>query len=159
MRNFIVITITSVFCILASCNSNNKEKKIQDVKNKILKGEGEKKYLYTKDNDTVLLVLRMEDYKINGEFAILPFEKDMRKGIILNGQIKGDTLFADYQSMQEGINSNCEIAFLKKGSTYVLSNDFLLDRNYYYNSDYTIGKFKNKQAIIFDGYILNRDLK
>lgn len=118
--------------------------------------EAEQTYLYANNKDTTRLVLKNAGAEISGSLDILPFEKDSRRGTLSKGEMKGDTLFALYKSIQEGQESECEIAFLKKGDAYVLTNDIFGEENFQYNADYSKGSFKNKQAIKFDGETLNK---
>jgi hypothetical protein len=56
-----------------------------------------------------------------------------------------------YNSTQEGQTSDSEVAILKKGDGYILSNDIGGGDNYKFNSDYTKGYFIDKSKIKFDG--------
>lgn len=152
-KQILTITIT-IILFLTSCKEYKKHEQNQNVTNK--KIENEQSYRYEKNRDTVLLVLQNIENKISGKLDILPYEKDSRRGTIINGQFKGDTLFAFYNSIQEGQKSECEIAFLKNGDSYILSNDIFGENNYRYNSDYTKGSFKNKHIIKFDGNTLKK---
>lgn len=102
-------------------------------------------------NYCVTLVAKNYALLIAKNSALLLTDYNSRIGVITDGQMKGDTLFAMYTSMQEGDESECEIAFLKKGDSYILTNDIFLESNYQYNSDYSKGSFKDKNSIKFDG--------
>lgn len=154
MTKQILATLIVIILFAASCKENKKYAQNQNATNN--KIESEQSYLYQKNGDTVLLVLQNSENKISGKLDFLPYEKDSRRGTIINGFFKGDTLFALYNSVQEGQKSECEIAFLKNGDRYILSNDIFGVNNYQYNSDYTIGNFKNKHNIKFDGDTLKR---
>ncbi len=113
-------------------------------------------YLYGNNGDTILLNLQNTNQDITGALSILPFEKDSRMGTIHAGKMSGDTLFAIYNSTQEGQDSECEIAFLKKNDGYILTNDIYGETNYQYNKDYTKGSFIDKSKIKFDGEFLKK---
>lgn len=69
-------------------------------------------------NDTVLLNLTKNGDVITGSLNINRSGKDANRGVI-SGTMKGDTLFADYTFMSEGIESVREVAFLKKGDAMI----------------------------------------
>ena len=122
--------VAGVFFLISSCKENKKEeqnleKTKENLKTENLKMEEEQTYLYANNNDTILLELKNAENTISGKLDILRYQKDSRRGTINNGQIKGDTLFAVYKSMQEGQESECEVAFLKKEDSYIFSNDIL----------------------------------
>lgn len=141
MKN-ILLASTAIAFLLASCDNNSTPT------------SGTTCYLSAANKDSISLTLNYAASEITGELNILPFEKDSRRGTLKNGKMQGDTLFAIYDSQQEGMRSECEIAFLKKDATYILSNDIYSETNYVYNADYTKGNFKDKSAIKFDGETL-----
>ncbi len=79
---------------------------------------------------------------VTGELVYDYFEKDKNTGTI-KGEMKGDTLFAEYMFMSEGINSVREVAFLKKGDSWIEG---------YGDVEEQTGKivFKNKAALKFE---------
>jgi hypothetical protein len=154
-RQALTIAVTAIF-LTTSCKESKKQELIQNETNENLKIENEQTYLYTNNGDTTILTLKNIDNTISGKLSFLAYEKDKRIGVIVNGQMKGDTLFAIYNSMQEGYESECEIAFLKKDDSYILSNDIFGEDNYQYNADYTKGSFKNRNTIKFDGEKLKK---
>lgn len=69
--------------------------------------------------DTIAMTLVIKDNEItDGQLSYHLFEKDKNDGT-LKGQIKGDTIFADYTFMSEGKQSVREVAFLKEGDAYI----------------------------------------
>jgi hypothetical protein len=69
--------------------------------------------------DTIAMTLIIKDNEItDGQLSYHLFEKDRNDGT-LKGQIKGDTIFADYTFMSEGKQSVREVAFLKQGNAYM----------------------------------------
>lgn len=69
--------------------------------------------------DTIAMTLVIKDNQITeGQLSYHLFEKDRNDGT-LKGQIKGDTIFADYTFMSEGRQSVREVAFLKQGDAYI----------------------------------------
>jgi len=71
-------------------------------------------YIYTKNRDTIKLKLNTENEELTGDLSYNLFEKDSNKGTIA-GEIKGDTIIAEYTFNSEGMQSIREIVFLKKG--------------------------------------------
>lgn len=154
MKKQILLFTVTVIALLFSCNQNQNNEQGQSGTNQDLKAEAEQVYLYASNGDTILLAIKTVEDSIVGNL-ILPFEKDSRIGTISSGHFKGDTLYAIFNSTQEGQNLECEIAFLKKDSSYIFSNDIYGEENYQYNTDYTKGGFKNRSVIKFDGELLN----
>lgn len=154
MKNFTIAI--ALISILASCKGSKKESNNENAENGNAELSIGGNYLHANNGDTVLLVLQNTDSMISGKLDILPYQKDSRKGTIENGEMKGDTLFAIFNSMQEGSRSDCEIAFLKNGNSFILSNDIYGMDNYQYNSDYSKGSFINRKTIKFDGETLKK---
>lgn len=70
-------------------------------------------YIYTKNRDTVKLKLNTENEELTGDLSYSLFEKDSNKGTIA-GEIKGDTILAEYTFDSEGMRSTREVVFLKR---------------------------------------------
>ena len=111
-------------------------------------------FLYASNNDTVFLSIKPDSTGMSGELNFLLFEKDARIGIISEIKTLGDTLYAQYKSTQEGMTNVCEIAFLKTKEGYMISDDIWGADNYQYNETYTVGTFKDKHKIKFNGNLL-----
>jgi hypothetical protein len=75
-------------------------------------------YRFANDKDTIVLNIENDDSKITGTLQYHLFEKDKNTGF-LEGMMVGDTLFAEYTFFSEGLESVREVAFLKKGTTFV----------------------------------------
>lgn len=145
-----------LFLLVISCKKNevkNSEKPVQKVE---AENQINEYYLYARDKDTIQLFLGVIDNKLTGKLNYLPFEKDARIGTLELIEMKGDTLYAIYNSTQEGQNTSCEIALLKNEGNYILTNAIYGGSNYEFNSDYSKGYFKNKSQIKFDGDILQK---
>ena len=67
-----------------------------------------------KNRDTASLTLKIAGEEITGDLSYSLYEKDSNKGTIA-GEIKGDTIIAEYDFNSEGVRSIREIVFLKKG--------------------------------------------
>lgn len=159
----LITSIALASTVLFSCNQSAKTEHTtnenttsetatkETITNENIAVDNKQVYLYAQNRDTTRLILDIAGNSISGKLDILPYQKDSRIGVITDGQMKGDTLFAMYKSMQEGEESECEIAFLKKEGSYILTNDIFFESNYQYNSDYSKGSFKDKNSIKFDG--------
>ncbi|MET0298778.1 MAG: hypothetical protein ABW036_03420, partial [Flavitalea sp.] len=74
---------------------------------------------YTKfDKDTVLLSFTRTGNNVNGTLLYKINEKDQNSGTI-TGEIIGDTITGVYRFMSEGVTSEREVVFLKKGDDIV----------------------------------------
>lgn len=77
---------------------------------------GVKCYISLVGNDTVTMRLNINvTNEVNGK---LTYHKDKKEGIIV-GNIKNDTLIAEYTFTTEGKSSTRQVAFLKKNSKYI----------------------------------------
>ena len=70
-------------------------------------------YIYTKKRDTARLKVNTENEELTGDLSYNLFEKDSNKGTI-SGEIKGDTIIAEYIFDSEGMRSTREVVFLKR---------------------------------------------
>ena len=101
-------------------------------------------YLGIMKKDTVSLKLEIKgDQVISGNMSTKYYQKDKNEGT-LYGEMKGDTLYADYTFTSEGILSVRQVAFLKKGDTFVEGfGEVVGDKKGKVN-------FKDKKALKFD---------
>ena len=94
--------------------------------------------------DTMLLSLTIKGNEVtDGKLSYKFFEKDKNDGTF-TGKTSGDTLFAEYTFNSEGQKSVREVAFLKKGDSYIEGFGDMEEKN---------GKmqFKDKKKLFFDG--------
>lgn len=71
-------------------------------------------YQYVNNKDSVVLKLKVAGEEVTGDLNYNWFEKDKNKGT-LAGEMKGDTLIAEYLFDSEGTRSVRDVVFLKKG--------------------------------------------
>lgn len=90
-------------CIFLSCKNNSKEMEC---------------FSHTSGKDSIYLSLTNTDGVIMGVLVYKLYEKDQNYGTI-KGILAGDTLFANYTFMSEGLESIREVVFLKKGNGYI----------------------------------------
>lgn len=92
--------------------------------------------------DTMLLQLEITGGEVTGNLTYNFYEKDDNQGT-LRGEMRGDTLLADYTFRSEGTESVRQVAFLKKGEGFVEG---------YGEAEELAGRmvFKNTAALNFD---------
>ncbi|MFC6861023.1 hypothetical protein [Zunongwangia atlantica] len=94
-------------------------------------------YLYASETDTISLNIEKLDKNISGSLIYMLKEKDINRGEI-SGEMKGDTLFADYEFMSEGKTSVRQVMFLQKENQLVegyLTED---SKSYKFNEDFAL---------------------
>jgi hypothetical protein len=133
--------------VLVSCKKEKEVETKPDITEEIVVFEtvSEECYRAIIKKDTVSMTLNIKGNKIrSGKLSYKFFEKDKNEGTIV-GQLKGDTLIADYTFMSEGVSSVRQVAFLKKGNVYVEGYGDVIDDNK--------GKvtFKDTKQLKFDG--------
>jgi hypothetical protein len=148
MKNQIFILALSII-VLASCNNKTKDKETVAVSTKT--NETAACYSYSKDNNNVILHITITDNLVSGDLVYDYFQKDKNVGKI-NGEMKGDTLYAEYTFQSEGVNSVREVAFLKKGNEWIEGYGDLEEQS---------GKmvFKNKATLNFKNNITLKQTK
>ena len=115
--------------LLTACNSEKSDKKTADSTELIAEdttftatrpaeGNSTECYAYIKDRDTVSMKLNIAGEEYTGELSYRFFEKDKSTGTFA-GEMKGDTLIAEYTFDAEGMRSVREIVFLRKGANLV----------------------------------------
>ncbi len=83
-------------------------------------------YIYIKNRDTATLKLNITGEELTGELDYKLFEKDSNTGKIA-GEMKGDTIIAEYIFDSEGMRSVREVVFVKKddGNIYEGTGDVM----------------------------------
>lgn len=112
---FVCILMLSV-CLFA-CQQRTKvtgEKSKTDTTGTIPMAE-QACYAYVKGKDTAKLTLITTGIVSTGELSYKWFEKDSNMGSI-EGEMRGDTLIANYTFNSEGMQSVRQVVFLKRGS-------------------------------------------
>lgn len=126
--------------VLTACNNHTtKEKAIEDH------STAEKHihcYAFISGRDTISMTLNIKDKLVDGKLTYNFYEKDLNEGTIA-GTMKGDTLFAIYTFMSEGLESKREVAFLKKGQDFSEGYGEAIEKN-------EEMVFKNRNTITFD---------
>ena len=137
-----------LICVFISCKKEIKEKHLVPEKAFIEEPVSKGCYRSVINKDTILMNLTLKGNElVSGNLDYNFFEKDENKGLLV-GELKGDTLFADYTFMSEGVLSMREVVFLKQGNNYVEGFGDVVDDNK--------GKvtFKDKKQLKFDGKVV-----
>lgn len=119
-----VLILACLALIVVSCNSENANKQADDSASKVIavdttftathpKAHSNDCYVYIKNRDTASLKLNIDGEELTGELNYNLFEKDSNKGKIA-GEMKGDTIIAEYTFDSEGMRSVREVVFVKK---------------------------------------------
>lgn len=105
-------------------------------------------YLVVSGQDSVLMQIVIENTSAAGQLHYRFTEKD-KSGGTLFGAMMGDTLIADYKFISEGVESEREVAFLRRG------NDFIEG---YGESEEREGRtvFKNVAGLRFEGHPMKK---
>lgn len=152
---FLFFLVTSI--LVFSCNNESKKQTEQTVayedsskpvENKIMI-PASSCYATITGKDTVLLKVEIFKNVVTGSLSYKLHQKDSNKGEF-EGQLRGDTLFADYKFLSEGILSTREVAFLIKDSIATEGHGNMEEKN---------GKmvFKDGAAISFNGIKLKKE--
>lgn len=146
-KNIMLFATMNAVIILFGCNGNSdKTGKNYASQNEAMEPEVAAKsascYILENLKDTILLKMIIDKNQVSGDLLYHYFEKDRNTGTI-EGEMKGDTLFATYTFMSEGKESKREVVFLKKG-------DELMEGYADINPATGEPDFSNHSAIKFD---------
>lgn len=118
------LLLVAGFAFLTACTSENKRIAVGDSTELIAEDttftavnpateNSTKCYVYVKNRDTVSMKLVTTGEELTGNLNYKWFEKDKSMGTFA-GEIKGDTIIAEYTFDAEGMRSVREVIFLKK---------------------------------------------
>lgn len=144
----VIIASVILMGFFVSCKKDKTEGEVSAEHETVAVEEtvNEECYLGILKKDTVSMSLNIKGNLVSsGKLSYKFFEKDKNEGSLI-GELKGDTLFADYTFMSEGISSVRQVVFLKKGNIYIEGYGDIEENN---------GKafFKNTKQLKFDGKI------
>ena len=113
------VLISTFLISLAACNDNSgsDDKSTSDTTSTNNAVTTTECYLYTANKDTISLQITINGHSVTGALNYSLHEKDRSQGVI-QGEVRGDTILADYEFKSEGIVSLREVAFLKKDNGY-----------------------------------------
>lgn len=151
------LILAGLVIISASCTNENKTGQVTDTSQIIAadttftvtqpKESSSDCYVYVKNRDTASLKINRAGEELTGDLDYNLFEKDRNKGTIA-GEMKGDTIIAEYTFDAEGMRSVREVIFVKKD-----------DGNIYEGTGEVMEKggkmvFKDRGALKFDPTIV-----
>ena len=105
------LTFILAIGVFTACQNNQSNQKDEETITSVVTEQS--CYTYAKNKDTASLTLMISGRIITGELHYQLFEKDSNKGLI-KGEMRGDTLIADYTFNSEGKQSTRQVAFLRK---------------------------------------------
>lgn len=141
--------VAAAALIFSSCQSENNQKKSPNNSSsntEDVKISETYCYAFIKNNDTARLNYISTNGIATGELSYNLYQKDKNNGI-LEGEIKGDTLIADYIFESEGSESVREVVFLMKNNELIEGFGEVEEKD---------GKtiFKNRSKLIFGNSIV-----
>lgn len=142
MKSLSIIALSLV--IFTSCNTEKKQE--STTKKEVKTTQTETCYQHTKDSSTIKLNIKINDNIVTGDLLYDYYQKDRSAGKI-KGELKSDTLFANYTFVSEGVESEREVVFIKTASGWVEGYGEIDDKD---------GKviFKDKSKITFDNNVV-----
>ena len=128
MRKVILLSIL-LGSVFVSCKKEKKETTTLPEKAVVDTSSSQECYSAVIKKDTVYMTLNIKgDQQVSGKLSYVFYEKDKNFGTLV-GEIKKDTLYADYTFMSEGVTSIRQVVFLKKGNNYVEGYGAVIDDN------------------------------
>lgn len=150
MKNIYLFLSVTLLVASSSCMNNKKEAatvpelQVEAPLETIVK----ECYQAIIEKDTITLTVDVNNInQFEGELDYSYYQKDKSFGTLL-GNVKGDTIYADYTFQSEGKTSIRELVFMKKdANTYVEGYGEMIEVN-------DKMAFKDKSKIKFDGNIV-----
>ena len=145
MKKVLAITVI-VLVVFVSCKKTEPVPEIAPNPPKaaeIAEHSGDQCFAFSNDSSNVELSFNVNSHQeVNGKLTYKLYQKDKNEGTLI-GNMKGDTLIADYTFMSEGTSSVREVAFLKRENTFIEGYGDVAEAN---------GKviFKDKKKLKFD---------
>ncbi|TKC07156.1 hypothetical protein [Pedobacter frigoris] len=118
----LLIALIAFFII--SCNNENRSPAVSDTTEMIAEDttftatipvikKNTECYQFVKNKDTVSMTLNIEGEELTGDLNYKWFEKD-RNSCTFAGELKGDTIIAEYLFDAEGMRSVRDVVFIRK---------------------------------------------
>ncbi|SFC83354.1 hypothetical protein [Flavobacterium phragmitis] len=145
-----VITITTlILIVLSSCKKETTTTEPVQItpsppkEAEIVEPAGDQCYAWRSNGSVIEMSFNVNSHQeVNGKLSYNIVGKDKNEGSLI-GNMKGDTLIADYTFMSEGVSSVREVAFLQKDGAFIEGYGDVVEAN---------GKFsfKDKTKLKFD---------
>jgi hypothetical protein len=123
MKKVLVVT-TLALTVLVSCKKTTETEPVQIAPSapkeaEVAEPAGDQCYAWRADGNVVEMSFNVNSHQeVNGNLTYNLVGKDKNEGTLI-GNMKGDTLIADYTFMSEGVSSVREVAFLQKDGTFI----------------------------------------
>ncbi|MFH6943028.1 hypothetical protein [Flavobacterium sp. FlaQc-50] len=145
MKKILALTIVAL-AVLTSCKKAPEPVEITPSPPKeaeIAEPSGDQCYASIANNSIVQLSFNVNSHQeVNGKLSYALSGKDKNDGTII-GNMKGDTLIADYTFMSEGLSSVREVVFLQKDGAFIEGYGDIVEVN-------DKATFKDKTKLKFD---------
>ncbi|MCP2026084.1 hypothetical protein L1276_001224 [Flavobacterium sp. HSC-32F16] len=123
MKKILAIS-TLILTVLISCKKATETEPIQITPSppkeaQIVEPAGDQCYSWTSKGSVIEMSFNVNSHQeVNGKLSINIVGKDKNEGTLI-GNMKGDTLIADYTFNSEGVSSVREVAFLQRENTFI----------------------------------------
>ncbi|KUJ60093.1 hypothetical protein AR687_19530 [Flavobacteriaceae bacterium CRH] len=147
MKKVLAITIM-ILSVFISCKKENAPIAPEIAPSapkeaEIVEPAGDQCYVSTANNSTISLSFNVNSHQeVNGKLSYSLYGKDKNEGTLI-GNMKGDTLIADYTFSSEGVSSVREVAFLQRENTFIEGYGDVVNAN-------DKVTFKDKSKLKFD---------
>lgn len=111
------LSLVALAGLFVACQNSNTDQSTTDtgsLDTNIVSSTSQTCYKYAKNGDTATLTLMTSGNVTSGKLNYKLREKDSNTGTI-KGEMRGDTLLAEYTFNAEGSESVRQVAFIKKG--------------------------------------------
>lgn len=145
-----VITITTlILIVLSSCKKETTTTEPVQItpsppkEAEIVEPAGDQCYAWRSNGSVIEMSFNVNSHQeVNGKLSYNIVGKDKNEGSLI-GNMKGDTLIADYTFMSEGVSSIREVAFLQKDGAFIEGYGDVVEANAKFS-------FKDKSKLKFD---------
>lgn len=149
MKKVLTLTAVLVLSIFASCKKETtKTEPVQITPSppkeaEILEPAGDQCYAWKSNGSVIEMSFNVNSHQeVNGKLSYNLVGKDKNQGTLI-GNMKGDTLVADYTFNSEGVSSVREVAFLQKDGAFIEGYGDVVEAN-------SKVSFKDKSKLKFD---------
>lgn len=113
-----ITTVISIIVFLSACmGSTDEQKNYSDNKTHVIEA-GENCYAFNNGKDSIKMSIEVNDNKARGALNFNYYEKDSNTGTF-SGTLSGDTLWATYTFISEGVQSKREVVFLNQEDNWI----------------------------------------
>lgn len=147
MKKVVAIT-TLILTVLVSCKKSTTTEPVQITPSapkeaEIVEPAGDQCYAWRSNGSVIEMSFNVNSHQeVNGKLSYNLVGKDKNEGTLI-GNMKGDTLIADYTFLSEGVTSVREVAFLEREGTFIEGYGEVVNAN-------DKVTFKDKSKLKFD---------